>query len=183
MTLNLPAPLPRQLPLTPGPSHNKGWSPLILAWIFERPAGSLTLFPASICNLMSPSVHKDKAFVLPPRRCTRLSPDFPNRLCFPCQSNGGQSCFISDSMMKSVETILYKYHQSTWFSFQLSFVAARLFWGCGNEFVYQYQIRQIKRKLIHLMYFFWGWVVLKTVCTEHCTTAQILISLINMMKL
>lgn len=47
MTLNLPAQLPRQVVLTPGPSHNKGWSPLILAWILERPVGSQAVLQAA----------------------------------------------------------------------------------------------------------------------------------------
>lgn len=47
MTLNLPAQLPWQVPLTPGPPHNKGRSPLILVWIFERPGGAQAVLQAA----------------------------------------------------------------------------------------------------------------------------------------
>lgn len=39
MTLTLPTQLPQQVVLTPGPSHNKVQSTLILAWISERLGG------------------------------------------------------------------------------------------------------------------------------------------------
>lgn len=96
---------PQLVPLTPGlPGHLRFLTPDLCP---GQLAGDLnTGVSAGICSLTSPSVHKDKAFVVAPRQCTRLSSDFQNRLCFSCQSNGGQRCFISDSMMKSVETVL-----------------------------------------------------------------------------
>lgn len=128
MTLNLPAQLPRHVPLTPGPSHNKGRSTLISSQIFERPRGSQAVLMAAHRGF------KEQCF-LPVSaiscflQCIKTRPlyssldDAPGSLltskigCFPCQSNGGHCCFTAYSMMKSVETILHKYHLSTWFSF------------------------------------------------------------------
>lgn len=119
MILNWPARLPRQAPLTTAPSHNKSWSPLIFVWIFRASHGITHCALGSSLGDLNKTVScqhlqsqvsfsaQDKAFVLTPRRCTRPSPDFHNRLCLSCQSNGRLYCFISDSMMKSEETVLH----------------------------------------------------------------------------